>query len=183
MALSDESLVAGMAAEDSDAAAAFVRRFQSRVFGLAVSVVGSPELAEEVAQDAFFKAWRAAAAYDPRRGRVSTWLLTITRNAAVDALRMRREPPMDPDMLLALLAARETDETSSDGETSARLQEALRDLPAEQAKPVVMMTFYGLTAAEIATRDDVPLGTVKTRIRRGLQAMRNRMGQMGASDV
>jgi len=176
MGLSDESLVAGMAAEDPDAAAAFVRRFQARVFGLAVSIVGSPELAEEVAQDAFFKAWRSAAAYDARRGRVSTWLLTITRNSAIDAIRLRREPPMDPDTLLALLAARETDETSDDGETSARLQQALRELPAEQAKPVVMMTFYGLTAAEIATRDDIPVGTVKTRIRRGLQALRQRMG-------
>jgi RNA polymerase sigma-70 factor (ECF subfamily) len=169
-----------MAAADPDAAAAFVRRFQARVFGLAVSIVGSPEIAEEVAQDAFFKAWRSAAAYDARRGRVSTWLLTITRNTAIDALRMRRDPPMDPDTLLALLAARETDETSSDGETSARLQQALRDLPTEQAKPVVMMTFYGLTTAEIASRDDVALGTVKTRIRRGLQALRE---QMGARDV
>jgi RNA polymerase sigma factor (sigma-70 family) len=176
MGLSDESLVAGMAAEDPDAAAAFVRRFQARVFGLAVSIVGSPELAEEVAQDAFFKAWRSAAAYDARRGRVSTWLLTITRNSAIDAIRLRREPPMDPDTLLALLAARETDQTSDDGETSAKLQQALRELPPEQAKPVVMMTFYGLTAAEIATRDDIPVGTVKTRIRRGLQALRQRMG-------
>jgi RNA polymerase sigma factor (sigma-70 family) len=176
MALSDESLVAGMAAEDPDAAAAFVRRFQARVFGLAVSIRGSPHLAEEVAQDAFFKAWRSAAAYDARRGRVSTWLLTITRNCAIDAIRMRREPPMDPDTLLAVLASREADESSGDGDTSARLQQALRELPAEQSKPVVMMTFYGLTAAEIAMRDDIPLGTVKTRIRRGLQALRQRMG-------
>ena len=176
MGLSDESLVAGMAAEDPDAAAAFVRRFQARVFGLAVSIVGSPELAEEVAQDAFFKAWRSAAAYDARRGRVSTWLLTITRNSAIDAIRLRRELPMEPDTLLALLAARETDQTSDDDQTSARLQQALQELPPEQAKPVVMMTFYGLTAAEIATRDDIPVGTVKTRIRRGLQALRQRMG-------
>jgi RNA polymerase sigma-70 factor (ECF subfamily) len=83
---------------------------------------------------------------------------------------------MDPDTLLALLAARETDETSGDGEMSAKLQQALRELPSEQAKPVVMMTFYGLTAAEIATRDDIPVGTVKTRIRRGLQALRQRLG-------
>jgi DNA-directed RNA polymerase specialized sigma24 family protein len=83
---------------------------------------------------------------------------------------------MDPDTLLAVLASREADDSSGDGDTSARLQQALRDLPAEQSKPVLMMTFYGLTAAEIATRDDLPLGTVKTRIRRGLQALRQRMG-------
>ena len=176
MGLSDESLVAGMAAEDPQAATAFVRRFQSRVFGLAVSIVGSAELAEEVAQDAFFKAWRSAATYDARRGRVSTWLLTIARNSAIDAIRLRREPPMDPDLLLALLAARETGQTSDDSETSARLQQALRQLPPEQAKPVVMMTFYGLTAAEIAKRDRLPLGTVKTRIRSGLQALRRQIG-------
>jgi RNA polymerase sigma factor (sigma-70 family) len=176
MGLSDESLVAGMAAEDPDAAAAFVRRFQARVFGLALSIVGSRELAEEVAQDAFFKAWRSAAAYDARRGRVATWLLTITRNSAIDATRLRREPPMDPETLVALLAGRDADDSSGDPDTSPRLQQALRELPPEQAKPVVMMTFYGLTAAEIASRDDIPLGTVKTRIRRGLQSLRQRMG-------
>jgi RNA polymerase sigma-70 factor (ECF subfamily) len=74
--LSDEILLAGMAGGDQDAAAAFVRRYQARVYGLALTVVRSPALAEEVAQEAFLKAWRHAGTYDARRGRVATWLLT-----------------------------------------------------------------------------------------------------------
>jgi RNA polymerase sigma factor (sigma-70 family) len=82
----DEALLAGMAAGDAQAAAAFVRRYQARVYGLALTVVGLPAVAEEVAQEAFVRAWRFAGGYDPRRGAVATWLLTITRNAAVDVL-------------------------------------------------------------------------------------------------
>lgn len=91
--------MAAMAAGEARATVAFVRRFQARVYGLAVSVVGDPGLAEEVAQDAFVRAWRHAARYDPRRGRVASWLLTITRNLAVDALRLRRDQPVDPARL------------------------------------------------------------------------------------
>jgi RNA polymerase sigma factor (sigma-70 family) len=176
VSLSDESLVAGMASGEQDAAAAFVRRFQARVYGLALAVVGVPTLAEDVAQEAFVKAWRHAATYDARRGRVSTWLLTITRNSAIDAIRFRHEHPMDPDLLLALLTAKEDNDESDDPDTSARLQQALADLPSEQARPIVMMAFYGFTATEIAAQNDMPLGTVKTRVRRGLKAMRERLG-------
>ena len=176
VSLSDESLVAGMATGEQDATAAFVRRFQARVYGLALAIVGVPTLAEDVAQEAFVKAWRHADTYDARRGRVSTWLLTITRNSAIDAIRFRHERPMDPDLLLALLTARDDHEESDDPDTSARLQTALSDLPPEQAKPIVMMAFYGFTATEIASQSDVSLGTVKTRVRRGLRALRERMG-------
>jgi RNA polymerase sigma factor (sigma-70 family) len=176
VALSDESLLAGMASGEQQAAAAFVRRYQARVFGLALTIVGVPALAEDVAQDAFVKAWRHAATYDPRRGRVSTWLLTITRNAAIDAIRYRHEQPMDSELLLALLTARNESDEADALDTSLALRQALSELPPEQATPIVMMTFYGLTAKEIATNNDVPLGTVKTRVRRGLRALRERMG-------
>lgn len=175
--LSDESLLAGMAVGDEDAAAAFVRRYQARVFGLALTVVGSPAVAEEVAQEAFVKAWRHAASYDVRRGRVATWLLTITRNTAIDAVRYRRESPMDPDVLTGLLLAGDTaPETADRWMTTDEIRDALRTLPPNQSRPVVLMTFYGLTANEIAERDGVPVGTVKTRVRRGLGALRERLG-------
>jgi RNA polymerase sigma factor (sigma-70 family) len=176
--LTDESLLAGMSVGDSDAAAAFVRRYQARVYGLALTVVGIPALAEEVAQEAFVKAWRHAAAYDARRGGVATWLLTITRNSAIDAIRYRREAPMDPDQLTRMLVA-ERDLTAEPAETIAtrdQVQSALRGLPLDQSRPVVLMTFYGLTAKEISERDGVPIGTVKSRVRRGLEALRDRMG-------
>jgi RNA polymerase sigma factor (sigma-70 family) len=102
--LSDESLLAGLGSSDPDGSAAFVRRFQGRVYGLAMAIVGDPSMAEEVAQEAFMRAWRHAATFDPSKGRVITLLLRITRNVAVDALRMRRQVPVDPDVLIGLPA-------------------------------------------------------------------------------
>lgn len=175
-AVSDESLLAAMAGGDQDAAAAFVRRHQARVYGLALTIVRVPVLAEDVAQDTFVKAWRHAVTYDPRRGRASTWLLSITRNAAIDAIRYRHDDPMDPDLLAALLTVRDESEESDDLDTDLALRQALAELPHEMAAPIVLMTYVGLTAQEIATREDVPAGTVKTRVRRGLERLRNRMG-------
>ena len=88
--VADDALVAGMAAGDADAASAFVERFQRRVFGLAYTIVGDARAAEDVAQEALLRAWRHAGVFDPRRGSVTTWLLTITRNLSIDALRVRR---------------------------------------------------------------------------------------------
>lgn len=176
--LSDESLLAGMSVGDRDAAAAFVRRYQARVYGLALTVVGIPALAEEVAQEAFVKAWRYAAAYDARRGPVAAWLLTITRNAAIDTVRYRRETPMDPEVLTrALLDDRDRQAEPADRvAASEQVRTALQALPDDQRRAVVLMTFYGLTARDIAERDGIPLGTVKSRVRRGLAAMRERLG-------
>jgi RNA polymerase sigma factor (sigma-70 family) len=167
--LSDESLIAGMASGDTGAMAIFVRRFQARVYGLALAVVDDSGLAEEVAQDAFMRVWRHAANYDPRRGRVPTWLLTITRNLAVDALRLRSDRPIDPERLMAALVT-ETDEPEY--EWTERLRVALRTLPTDQARPVVLAVVYGMTAKEIAVKEGIPLGTAKTRIRRGLARLR-----------
>jgi RNA polymerase sigma-70 factor (ECF subfamily) len=175
VALSDESLLAGMANGNQDAAASFVRRYQARVFGLALTVIGEAAVAEEVAQETFVKAWRHASTYDARRGRVSTWLLTITRNAAVDAVRYRHEDPMDPSLLVAMLLPAEPQDDGGTADTSLVLRQALAALPPGQREPILLMTFSGMTAKEIAIRDNVPLGTVKTRVRRGLQAMRERL--------
>src|SRR5687768_4128632 len=101
--LSDESLLAGMASGDREAAASFIRRYQARVFGLALSILSDRSAAEEVAQETFLRAWKHGGGFDPRRGQVSSWLLTITRNLAIDVLRMRRSDPFDPDTLTSLL--------------------------------------------------------------------------------
>lgn len=176
--VTDESLLAGMATGDTEAAAAFVRRFQHRVFGLARTIVGDAAVAEEVAQEAFVRAWRHAAVYDARRGHVATWLLTITRNLAIDTVRLRREEPIDPSRLVLWLLADEA-ESGSSGAMSVSAEEtrdALRRLPLEQAQAVTLSVFYGLTAKEVAGLLDVPLGTAKTRIRRGLAKLRDRSG-------
>ena len=94
--VSDDALVAGLAAGDQDAASAFVGRFQRRVFGLARTIVSDDRAAEDIAQEAFVRAWKHAGAYDARRGSVVGWLLTITRNLSIDAVRVRRPIAFDP---------------------------------------------------------------------------------------
>ena len=95
--LSDEALLAGMAVGEQAAAVAFVRRYQRRVFGLAYSMTSDAGVAEDVAQEAMIRVWKHAPVFDPRRGSVASWVLTITRNLAIDALRLRRAVPTDPD--------------------------------------------------------------------------------------
>ncbi len=159
-----------MATGDADAMAGFVRRHQARVYGLALSVVGVPAVAEEVAQEAFVRAWRHAGNYDPRRAQASTWLLTITRNVAIDVVRVRRELATDPVAVAEMMTT-----AASDGdrvEDCDRVAAALRELPSEQATAVLLSVHFGLTAREIGERQGVPLGTAKTRIRTGLSRLR-----------
>jgi RNA polymerase sigma-70 factor (ECF subfamily) len=174
----DEGLLAGMAAGDAQAAAEFVRRYQARVFGLAMTVVGVPALADDVAQEAFVRAWRFAGAYDPRRGGVASWLLAITRNAAIDAMRLSRDQPYDPAELLGLLARADASPASTGPEQVAethRLRAALAGLPQEQVVAVVLAAIYGFSAREIAAREGIPVGTAKTRIRLGLARLRDQL--------
>ena len=174
--LSDEALLAGLRSGDPEAAAGFVRRYQARVFGLALTIVGERALAEEVAQETFLKVWKHAGAYDARKGQVSTWLLAITRNSAVDAARMKRASPMDPNELLVLCErddGRDPDDPMVTIAELDRVRNALRSLPHEQKLALVQASFFGRTAREISEAEGVPIGTVKTRIRSALIKLRS----------
>jgi RNA polymerase sigma factor (sigma-70 family) len=176
---SDEALLAGFGDGDPRAAAAFVRRFQARVCGLVITIVRDPVLAEDVAQDAFARAWRYAASYDARRGSDSSWLLTIARNESIDALRMRRAAPADPDTVIAELdlsqARGQGDDSSPELGERERLREALVRLPIEQRRALVLSLYLGRTAQEISDLDGVALGTIKTRLRTGLMRLRGEL--------
>ena len=172
---SDEALLAGMAVGDEEAGVAFVRRYQRRVYGLALSLVGDAVLAQDISQEAFLRAWRHALVFDRRRASVGTWMLTITRNLAVDALRLRRPVATDPaDLFWASLADRgpSPEQRAESSDTRARVAAALGTLPPEQSRALVLAAVYGYTAAEVGQAEGIPLGTAKTRIRRGLQRLR-----------
>ena len=164
--MSDDMLLAGLGAGDEQAAVAFVRRFQPMVFGVAIAVVGDRGLAEDIAQQAFERAWRHASLYDPRRGSVRTWLTRIVHNVAVDTARLQRPTPLDPEALLPLITAivEPPERQVLASETSTQLRTALATLPPEQARAVVMAAVYGLTSREIADAENVPVGTAKSRI-------------------
>ena len=173
--LSDEALLAGMAVGDQEAAVTFTRRYQRRVFGLAYSMTSDAGVAEDVAQEAMIRVWRHAPVFDPRRGSVTSWVLTITRNLAIDALRLRRAVPMDPDDFAATaLASSEhnPEDAVRRGDIRDIVRTALEVLPDEQRRAVVLAAVYGRTALEISESEEIPLGTAKTRIRTGLIRLR-----------
>lgn len=172
---SDEALLAGLASGDRVAIAAFVRRFQGRVFGLALTILRDPASAEDVAQETFVRTWRHAPAYDPRRGPVTAWILAIARNLAIDVLRVRRQDPVDPETMAALQGSLadfgpETDRPS-DGERE-QVRAAVTALPDEQRRALVLAAVLGRTAREISELDGIPIGTVKTRIRTAMLRLR-----------
>jgi len=173
--LSDEDLLAGMAAGEQAPAVAFVRRYQRRVFGLAFSMTSDVSVAEEVAQEALIRVWRHAPVFDPRRGSVTSWVLTITRNLTIDALRMRRAVPTDPDdfAATALMSLEHNPEDAvRRNDVRQTVRAGLSTLPIEQRRAVVLAAVYGRTALEISEEEGIPLGTAKTRIRTGLLRLR-----------
>jgi RNA polymerase sigma-70 factor (ECF subfamily) len=173
--LSDEGLLAGMAVGEQAAAVTFVRRYQRRVFGLAYSMTGDTGVSEDVAQEAMLRAWKHAPVFDPRRGSVASWVLTITRNLAIDALRLRRAVPTDPDDFAAA-ALRSNEHDPEDavrrGDVRDLVRSGLDALPPEQRRAVVLAAVYGRTAMEISESEGIPLGTAKTRIRTALIRLR-----------
>ncbi|MFL5870947.1 MAG: RNA polymerase sigma factor [Solirubrobacterales bacterium] len=172
--VTDEALITALAAGDAEAATAFVRRFQARVFGLAATMTGDRSVAEEIAQETFVRAWRHASAYDPRRGRVATWLLSITRNLSIDHLRGRRADPIDPADLGARERALWTAPNPDDAAAEVSdLRGQLATLPDEQRRALLLASLFGYTAAEIGKIDGIPVGTAKTRIRAAMMKLRD----------
>jgi RNA polymerase sigma-70 factor (ECF subfamily) len=172
---SDEALLAGMAVGDQAAAVVFVRRYQRRVFGLAYSMTSDTSVSEEVAQEALLRVWRHAPVFDHRRGSVTSWVLTITRNLTIDALRMRRAVPTDPDAFVAsamVSLEHNPEDVIRRADVRDAVRRALGDLSAEQRRAVVLAAVYGRTASEISEEEGIPLGTAKTRIRTGLLRLR-----------
>jgi RNA polymerase sigma-70 factor (ECF subfamily) len=172
---SDEALLSGMAVGDDRAGLTFVRRYQRRLYGLAFGIVGDAGDAEDVAQEAFIRIFRHAPVFDARRGSVATWALTITRNLAIDSIRVRRGIPTDPDdrVFLELTSnERQPDAAAAALEDVARVRSALAALPLDQRRAVVLAALYGRTAAHIADGESIPLGTAKSRIRVGMAKLR-----------
>lgn len=177
----DLAAVRRMAAGDGAALADLYDRHGRSVYGLAVRMLGDPAEAEDLAQDVFTLAWKNAARYDPARGAVAAWLLVTTRTRAIDRLRARRSRPQaggdDDGRALAAIpdAAPSVDVIVATSQDALRVRDAIAGLPADQRDVIELAYFQGLSHTEIAGRTGIPLGTIKTRIRTGLQRLRDAM--------
>jgi RNA polymerase sigma-70 factor (ECF subfamily) len=162
----------GLLAGDDVAVRALYSRFGRPVYSLGLRLLGTREAAEELTQDVFLTAWRKAARFDPARGRLSTWLMTIAHNLAVD--RLRRETGVSRPILVLVDEVPDVpgvDEESVLMERDAALR-ALGSLSDAERRLLARAYFRGLTAREIAEADGIPLGTVKTRLRAALIKVR-----------
>jgi RNA polymerase sigma-70 factor (ECF subfamily) len=177
-ALNDDTLIRLIVRADADALSELYDRYNRLVFSLAVATVGDRATAEEIVLDVFTRVWEKAATYRGEQARVSSWLSSITRYRAIDELRRRGARPQLESLDLADVAAR-TLRRANGPETAIelrlqrqRVRAALTELPEEQKQVLVLAYFQGYTHREIAEALDQPLGTVKTRIRLGMQKLR-----------
>lgn len=169
----DALLVSRLEAGDAEALRVLYERYGRLVFGMTYRLLGDRQAAEECTQDVFVSVWRNARGYDPSRARVSTWLLAIARNRAIDATRRRAARPVDPQA--DVWTTEETPDTAllvTQADEAQRVAAAMAELPDAQREAVLLAYFDGLSHTEIAERLELPVGTVKSRIRLALDRLR-----------
>lgn len=173
------SLVARMAGGDEKALADLYDATSARIFSLARGITRNTQCAEEVTEDVYWQAWRQALRFDSNRGNVMAWLLTLARSRALDHLR-RAEPAQahpEPETLIADASAAQANpaELLSAAQSEQCLNKALSCLEAQPRQLIALAFYRGLTHEEIAAQTELPLGTVKSHIRRALTALRTHL--------
>jgi RNA polymerase sigma-70 factor (ECF subfamily) len=183
-ALEDAALLARVGEGDEAAIEALYQRYGGACFALARRILDDAQLAEDVVQQVFLAMWQGSG-YDPRRGAVSTWLLSITHHKAVDSVRKesnRRKRTAGEQTLLEVAAAGPgPDEEAWTRLRAERTRSALRLLPAEQREVLLLAYYGGYTQREIADLTGLPLGTVKSRTLTALRRLREHLGTDGTT--
>lgn len=191
----DEKLMTAIAAHDDDAFGILYDRYVDLVYVAALRVLRDAQLAEDATQDVFVRIWRQPDLFVANRGRFVSWVMSVTRNRAVDECRARRrrlkregcslEPPAETNeaKVESVFAgnAEDPQSTAQLHEDQARVRAALCSLPADQRRVLELAYFGGLTQQEIAAGLHEPLGTVKTRVRLGMQKLRRSLEPRSAS--
>lgn len=180
--LADEELMPLVGHKDPEAFEVLYDRHGGAAYSLAYRIVGDRPAAEEVTQEAFISVWRSGARFDSTRGSVRSWLLSVVRNRAIDFLRGRagKAPKLDFDdeaVLEQRQATELTDEEALRRETAAEVRGALGNLPGEQAKVIELAYFGGFSHSEIARILGLPMGTVKGRMRLGMEKIRGELAE------
>ena len=175
----DRALLRDVSAGSGDAVAELYDAYGATVYGLALRILGQPDLAEDTVQDVFAQAWRDAARYDAARSTVAGWLVMLTRTRAIDRLRARRaRPDLSAPVETSAVAPISSDEQTPEdatlaAETASTVRGALGLLP-DSLRHLIELAYYeGLSHSEIAARTGMPLGTVKTRLRHAMGTLRS----------
>jgi RNA polymerase sigma-70 factor, ECF subfamily len=180
----DEDLMPLVEAADAEAFAALYDRHGRAAYSLAYRIMGDKQEAEDVVQDAFIRVWRSAGGYRVGRGSVRTWILSIVHNRGIDQIRSRAHLRRKQDEIEASAPTSEPSEAFAEtwkNSQREQVREALNTLPQEQLQILELAYFSGYTHVEIAEQLDLPLGTVKGRMRLGLQKIRGFFQARGAA--
>jgi RNA polymerase sigma-70 factor, ECF subfamily len=180
--LADEELMPWIGRKDAEAFEVFYDRHGGVAYSLAYRMLGDRGAAEDCIQEAFMSVWRSGARFDRTRGSVRSWTLSIVRNRAIDHLRSKagKAPKLtfDDDAVLESRPAEElTEEEAMRQETATEVRGALSQLPDDQSKVIQLAYFGGFSQSEIASMLNVPLGTVKGRMRLGLEKIRGELAE------
>jgi RNA polymerase sigma-70 factor (ECF subfamily) len=182
VSLSDADLIGRAAEGDARALEVLYDRYSRVVFSFGLRIVGDPQLAEELLQEVFFRAWQQGGSFRSSKGSFITWLLSITHNMAIDEVRKRRRRPQkadseDPEAALAAVpdSGPDVEDEVWLGALRDTIEGAMASLPPAQRQAIEMAYFRGLTQREIAEQLGEPLGTIKTRMRLGMQKLRDQL--------
>ncbi len=173
----DVALIRRMVDADETALGALYDRWVRSLYSLVLHLLKDPDEAEDVVEETFWQAWRKASSYEPSKGAVSTWLLTIGRRKALDRIRAKKrhkEDPIGQDRAFADIPSTALDPSQDmeGSELREHVRAALKELPSEQRAVLEMGYFNGMSQTEIADATGQPLGTVKTRMRLAMQKLR-----------
>ena len=167
---SDLATVTAMKSGDQSAMAELYDRYSSVVYAVALRVLGDTGAAEDVLQEVFLQLWRNPGAFDAARGSLGAWLAVIARNRAIDSLRKRRPETEIDDVIVSVAPDLASDADRS--RAAQKIRVMLGEMPTAQRSALELAYFEGMSHSEIATKTGEPLGTIKTRIRAGLTALR-----------
>jgi len=177
----EDLLVRVGASRDREAFAQVFAYFAPRVKSYLLKHGASESAAEEVVQNTFVTVWEKAEKYNPKKAAASTWIFTIARNKRIDALRREKYVQVNSDAPAVQNASYESEEAYATAEDASRLAAAIDDLPPEQAKLLRMAFFDEKSHSTISKETKLPLGTVKSRLRLGLEKLRGMMGAKGGA--
>jgi RNA polymerase sigma-70 factor (ECF subfamily) len=186
--LDDQTILGLIAHAQEDALSELYERYNRLVYSMAVNAVGEQPLAEEIAQDVFLRIWDNAKTYNASKGKVITWIASITRYRAIDAIRRQQVRPEGHAVEWAIEEAVDipnhtnVEEQVEITQRQQRVRRAMGQLPHEQRQALAYAYFQGYSHREIAEILDQPLGTVKTRIRLAMQKLRDILGEENNSN-
>ena len=187
--LDSEALLGLVVIGRPEALEALYDRYSRPVYSLVLGLLREPAIAEEVTQEVFLRIWMRSSSFKPQSGKAKTWILSIAHHRAIDRLRQQRHRQRESPLEEFLEGERqigteagEVEHTAIQREEGERIQGGLNQLPEEQRQVLVLGYFRGFTQAEISKGLNIPLGTVKTRMRLGIQKLRQSLASMREED-